>query len=158
MNTKKKFQKYLLKQSMIGLGLANGILTAIVFYFKMRNCFTQYSHIDLVRELAVTSVVIGVSVALIGKLFTKRDLAKGKITLFEEPNWISKMLSDNAVMQVVIITSITFLMSIILGVLTVILQGTMMLQFKVFLIDSIVICTILSAVAAALSIDKTVHR
>lgn len=157
MNKKKEFQKYLLKQSMIGLGLANGLLTAVVFYIKLHTNFETYDCMALARELVITSVVIGLSVAIIGRLFAQKDMKKGVITSFKEENLISRLIPDHKWIQVLVITVLTVVAAIFLCSLLVLIQGTGMCQLRVFLIDTVIIGTILSAFAAVLSIDKTVH-
>lgn len=157
MNEKKIFRNFLWKQSIFGLGMANGLLTVVIFYLKLRKGFEDIWYQELFSEIMITSVVIGLSVAVIGSFLTRREMRRGKLASFSGRNIINYIVPNEKPFQAFIITIYTVIVTMLITVITFLIQGEQIFNFKVFLVDVFVICSLASAFTAMVSIIKTVH-
>ena len=83
------FNKYLLEKCLIGNGIINGIINALIFFAMHKSePNTTFMTTDIVIDLSATSLILGFLLALIVLPLTAKDLNAGKITRQEGANKI----------------------------------------------------------------------
>ena len=102
------FNKYLLEKCLIGNGIINGIINAMVFYAMHKSePNTILATTDIVTDLSATSLILGFLLALIVFPLTAKDLNAGKITKQENANKIVGFLPKNKYASALVIGIIT---------------------------------------------------
>lgn len=157
MKKKKEFRKYLCKQSLFGLGMANGVLTVVLFYFKLGSNFAGMNYQELLHEMLMTGAIIGVSVSVIGAFFTRKEIKKGNISVFSKEHIINYIVPDMKPLQAIFITMYTIGFMALFAMIVFAIWKDCILNFNSFMLSVFVICSLVSAFAAILSIEKTVH-
>ena len=73
------FKSYLLSKCLIGYGLVNGIINAIIFYFMERGHLDKvFEAKDIISDFAFTTFLLGSLLALIVIPMIAKDMEKGK--------------------------------------------------------------------------------
>lgn len=102
------FNKYLLEKCLIGNGIINGIINALVFFAMHKSePNTTFMTTDIVIDLSATSLILGFLLALIVFPLTAKDLNAGKITRQEGANKIVGFLPKNKYASALVIGIIT---------------------------------------------------
>ena len=98
------FNKYLLEKCLIGNGIINGIINALIFFAMHKSePNTTFMTTDIVIDLSATSLIL----ALIVFPLTAKDLNAGKITRQEGANKIVGFLPKNKYASALVIGIIT---------------------------------------------------
>lgn len=154
MNEKKEYKKYVLMNSILGLGAANGILTVLVFYVKNHKQNGIFTSDQLMNEMIITCVLIGISVTIIGTLFTNRDIKKGKITRQATKEMIDQLIPTMKPFRAIYITVFTLCITTLLSKCIFGITAGREWKFQEGMILIFCLSTVASAVTAYLSITK----
>ena len=80
----KPFNSYLLNKCLIGYGVINGIINAVIFYLlHMGEPAALFGEADIFHDFALTGVLLGILLFVIVVPLTRMDLRKG---VFAGPN------------------------------------------------------------------------
>ena len=100
------FNKYLLEKCLIGNGIINGIINALIFFAMHKSePNTTFMTTDIVIDLSATSLILGFLLALIVFPLTAKDLNAGKIQ--EGANKIVGFLPKNKYASALVIGLVT---------------------------------------------------
>lgn len=80
----KPFNSYLLNKCIVGYGIINGIINAVIFYLMhLSEPELLFSEADVFHDFALTGVLLGILLFVIVVPLTRMDLRKG---VFSGPN------------------------------------------------------------------------
>lgn len=80
----KPFNSYLLNKCIVGYGIINGIINAVIFYLThLSEPELLFSEADVFHDFALTGVLLGILLFVIVVPLTRMDLRKG---VFSGPN------------------------------------------------------------------------
>lgn len=80
----KPFNSYLLNKCIVGYGIINGIINAVIFYLMhLSEPELLFSEADIFHDFALTGVLLGILLFVIVVPLTRMDLRKG---VFSGPN------------------------------------------------------------------------
>ena len=80
----KPFNSYLLNKCIVGYGIINGIINAVIFYLMhLPEPELLFSEADIFHDFALTGVLLGILLFVIVVPLTRMDLRKG---VFSGPN------------------------------------------------------------------------
>lgn len=151
------FKKYLLEKCLIGNGIINGIINALIFYAMHKSePNTTFATTDIVIDLSETSLILGFLLALIVFPLTAKDLNSGKINKQESTNKIVGFLPKNKYASALVIGIITmFIIAPITWALVVILNLSPR-TVKSMTIFKGIMCAIAGMIAGFITILKAV--
>lgn len=151
------FNKYLLEKCLIGNGIINGIINAIVFYAMHKSQpNATFMTADIVTDLAATSLILGIILSLIVLPLTAKDVNSGKITRQDGANKIVGFLPNNKFLLTLVIGIVTMVIITVLTWFVVMIFNLSPLTVKTMGIFKGVMCTIAGMIAGYLTIMKAV--
>lgn len=151
------FNKYLLEKCLIGNGIINGIINALVFYAMHKSDPDAiFMTGDIVTDLAATSLILGFLLALIVFPLTAKDLSTGKITRQEGANKIVGFLPKNKYASALVIGIITMVIIVPITWVAVTILGLSPLTVKTMGIFKGIMCAIAGMIAGYMTIMKAV--
>ena len=78
----KPFNSYLLNKFIVGYGIINGIINAVIFYLMhLSEPELLFSEADIFHDFALTGVLLGILLFVIVVPLTRMDLRKGVFSL-----------------------------------------------------------------------------
>ena len=78
----KPFNSYLLNKCIVGYGIINGIINAVIFYLMhLSEPELLFSEADIFHDFALTGVLLGILLVVIVVPLTRMDLRKGVFSL-----------------------------------------------------------------------------
>lgn len=158
MSKTNNFNKYLLEKCVIGNGIINGIINAIIFYMLEKGHPDKIFHAqDIVTDLAATSLILGILLALIVFPLTQKDVTSGKLTMQEGTNKIASLLPNKKFLTVLSIGLVTMVLTTIITFAVVNLFSLSPLTVKTMGIFKGVMCTIAGIIAGYMTIVKTIY-
>lgn len=137
------YDKYVKSKCIIGYGIVNGLINALIFFFINRGtpAFNQQA---ILMDIAITSVAIGLILTWIVIPLTKSDLKKGAFEKSENLGLGAK-LPANWLLLSLIVAVICLVVGIVLAfIVTLIIP---MVPFVAEMIIKAVICAIVGYVA-----------
>lgn len=152
----KTFQSYLLNKCLIGYGIINGIVNALIFYLMhMSDTAITFGYNDIMIEMATTGFLLGVILMECVLPLTRMDVRKD---VFEVPAHIDgwqKRIPRSNLMGAIVIGLVAMVATLAVAAIFLVflprpLGFVPMLVFKGFL------CAVAGAVAGYLSIYKTI--
>ncbi|WP_297134032.1 hypothetical protein [Terrisporobacter sp.] len=151
------FNKYLLEKCLIGNGIINGIINAIVFYALHKSePDAIFMTTDIVIDLAATSLILGFILSLIVLPLTNKDVNSGKITKQEVTNKIVGFLPKNKWTLALAVGAVTMVVITIVTWALVMILSLSPLTVKTMGIFKGIMCSIAGMVAGYLTIMKAV--
>lgn len=151
------FKSYLLEKCLIGNGIINGIINAIVFYAMYKSHpNATFMTVDIVTDLAATSLILGIILSLIVLPLTTKDVNNGKIARQEGSNKVSAFLPNNKYLSILVVGIITMVIITVLTWFVVMIFNLSPLTVKTMGIFKGVMCTIAGMIAGYLTIMKAV--
>lgn len=151
------FNKYLLEKCLIGNGIINGIINAIVFYALEKGHPDKiFMTTDIVTDLAITSLILGVILSLIVFPLTVKDVNAGKVVKQEGVNKIVGFLPKHKFASALVVGIITMVAITIVTWAVVMVLGLSPLTVKTMGIFKGIMCSIAGMVAGYLTIMKAV--
>lgn len=158
MTKAKKFNNYLLEKCLIGNGIINGILNAIIFYTLEKGTPDKIFHTqDVVMDFAFTGFLLGFLLPLIVFPLTQKDITSGKFTLPEGTNKIANLLPNKKILSALVIGVIAMVLMVSIAFVCVSLLGLTPLTVKAMGIFKGIMCAIAGATAGYLTITKTAY-
>ncbi len=151
------YKKYLMNKLIIGYGIINGIINAIIFYLIHMSHFNGLMlHEKALEDLCLTTLLLGMILAWCVVPLTKKDLAGNKFVPGVAPACFKKMPKG------------TFLIGCVVGIVTLIIGGAAswlvllplgaeMSYMTVLLIKGLM-CTLVGALAGYLVISTVVAQ
>ena len=153
------FNQYVLKKCLIGDGMINGIINAIIFYFLEKGHIgtKTFAVGDIVKDLAFTSLILGWILASIVLPLTLKDVKKGKISAQEGTNKIANIMPNKKGLAYIVVGLLTMVVTVSITwlVATIIPTPLTVMQMMVF---KGVMCAIAGASSAYMTIITTVYK
>lgn len=151
------FNKYLLEKCLIGNGIINGIINAMVFYAMHKSePNATFMTTDIVIDLAATSLILGFLLALIVLPLTAKDLNSGKITRQESANKIVGFLPKNKYASALVIGLVTMVIIAPITWIAVMILNLSPLTVKSMGIFKGIMCAVAGMIAGCMTILKAV--
>lgn len=151
------FNTYLLEKCLIGNGIINGILNAIIFYaMEKGHPDAIFMTTDIVIDLAITSLILGAILSLIVLPMTVKDVNAGKVARQEKANKIAGFLPKNKFASALVIGIITMVITAVISWVAVMVFSLSPLTVKTMGIFKGVMCAVAGMVAGYLTIMKAV--
>lgn len=158
MNNTNNFNSYILSKCIIGYGLINGIINAIIFYFMERNHMEDvFTFNDILIDIAFTTILLGIILALIVVPMTIKDAKNQKFNVDQSENKIEKLIPDNKVFAYLIIGIVTCIVSVIITAIVVGLFNLAPFNVMQMMVFKGIICAIAGATAGYLCIIKVAY-
>lgn len=153
------FKSYLLSKCLIGYGLVNGIINAIIFYFMERGHLDKvFEAKDIISDFAFTTFLLGSLLALIVIPMIAKDMEKGKFKADNRVHKIEQFLPDHILLISLVVGLIACFISVALSAVIVYLFNASPLNVTQMMIFKGVICSIAGAISGYLCIIKVVYR
>lgn len=153
------FKKYLLSKCLIGYGLINGIVNAIIFYFMERGHLDKiFDGRDIITDFAFTTFSLGLILALIVIPMTAKDMEKGEFKAENRTHKIEKYLPNHILLTSLVVGLIACVISVILSALIVFVFKASPLNVIQMMIFKGIICSIAGAISGYLCIIKVAYR
>ena len=90
----KPFNSYLLNKCIVGYGIINGIINAVIFYLMhLSEPELLFSEADIFHDFALTGVLLGILLFVIVVPLTRMDLRKGVFSGPKSPISAARRLS-----------------------------------------------------------------
>ena len=141
------FKKYLLSKCLIGYGLINGIVNAIIFYFMERGHLDKiFDGRDIITDFAFTTFSLGLILALIVIPMTAKDMEKGEFKAENRTHKIEKYLPNHILLTSLVVGLIACVISVILSALIVFVFKASPLNVIQMMIFKGIICSIAGAI------------
>lgn len=152
------FKKYLLSKCLIGYGLINGIVNAIIFYFMERGHLDKiFDGRDIITDFAFTTFSLGLILALIVIPMTAKDMEKGEFKAENRTHKIEKYLPNHILLTSLVVGLIACVISVILSSLIVFVFKASPLNVIQMMIFKGIICSIAGAISGYLCIIKVAY-
>ena len=152
------FKKYLLSNCLIGYGLINGIVNAIIFYFMERGHLDKiFDGRDIITDFAFTTFSLGLILALIVIPMTAKDMEKGEFKAENRTHKIEKYLPNHILLTSLVVGLIACVISVILSALIVFVFKASPLNVIQMMIFKGIICSIAGAISGYLCIIKVAY-
>lgn len=152
------FKKYLLSKCLIGYGLINGIVNAIIFYFMERGHLDKiFDGRDIITDFAFTTFSLGLILALIVIPMTAKDMEKGEFKAENRTHKIEKYLPNHILLTSLVVGLIACVISVILSALIVFVFKASPLNVIQMMIFKGIICSIAGAISGYLCIIKVAY-
>lgn len=158
-NNENNFKSYLLSKCIIGYGIINGLINAIVFYLMEKNHpDVMFNGGDIVKDLVFTTFLLGFLLALIVTPLTVKDLEKGKFNSQKDIHKLEKYLPDHLFVFSLVIGLITAILTVILSSIIVFLLNIGPLTMFQMMLFKGIICAVCGAIAGYLCIIKVAYK
>ena len=152
------FKKYLLSKCLIGYGLINGIVNAIIFYFMERGHLDKiFDGRDIITDFAFTTFSLGLILALIVIPMTAKDMEKGEFKAENRTHTIEKYLPNHILLTSLVVGLIACVISVILSALIVFVFKASPLNVIQMMIFKGIICSIAGLISVYLCIIKVAY-
>ncbi|MGN1031850.1 MAG: hypothetical protein ACI4PU_00170 [Intestinibacter sp.] len=153
------FKSYLLSKCLIGYGLVNGIINAIIFYFMERGHLGKlFEARDIITDFAFTTFSLGAILALIVIPLIAKDMEKGKFKADNRTHKIEKYLPEHILLIALVVGLIACFISVALSAIVVYLFKASPLNITQMMIFKGIICSIAGAISGYLCIIKVAYR
>lgn len=158
MTKSNNFNKYLITKCLIGNGVINGIFNAIIFYLMEKGhpdkiFMTQ----DIVIDLGITSLLLGLLLTLIVYPMTVKDVKSGHLEKQEGTNKIANFLPKNKNLAAVVIGLITTAIIVPLTWVIVTVLNLAPLTVTTMGIFKGIMCAIAGTIAGYMTIVKVAY-
>lgn len=150
---------YLLEKCVIGNGIINGIINAVIFYFMEKGHPDEiFNTSDIVIDLAITSFILGIILVLIVLPLTKKDVESGKLSLVHEENKIANFVPDNTKKAAFVVGLVDMVIITVISFLSVVLFKLAPLTVTGMMIFKGIMCAIAGMIAGYMCIAKVVYQ
>lgn len=158
MDNTNDFKNYIMTKCLIGYGIINGIINAIIFYFMERSHLDDVFYFqDILIDIAFTTVLLGIILALIVVPMTIKDARNQKFKVDKQENKIEKIIPDNKVLAYLFIGFVTCIVSVIVTAVVVGLFNLAPFNVMQMMVFKGIICAIAGATAGYLCIIKVAY-
>lgn len=158
MSKEKSFNSYLLNKCLIGSGIINGIINAIIFYLLEKNNTEGFAFADILIDLAITAIILGLILTLCLYPLTKMDIKKKVFSTDHNREAMTSKLPNNKYVLGLVLGVIAAV--VVVGLSAIILPLTKIapLTMMQMVFYKGVACAIAGGVTAYFGIPKVVDQ
>ncbi|MEG1311672.1 MAG: hypothetical protein RR942_15965 [Romboutsia sp.] len=149
-------KSYMLEKCLIGYGIINGIINALIFYaMEKGHPDMMFETFDILADIGATTFILGIILMYCVVPLTKMDMNKKFTVPQNVNNKIASMLPDKKILMALSIGLITMVITVaICAVISMILP--LPLNVKQMGIFKGLACSVAGGIAGYLTISKTV--